>query len=180
MNSHLRAVPTLDRPQPVPTITIRELSRADANEIIDFFEGLPADDRFFRFFRPMPVYPPSMLDFLVDIDGVDHMAVGAYDGQRCLGVARCVRQTDRPDTAEVAVSVAAEARRCGLARRMLDALSPVAAEQEVDRFEINVHPENRKAVKLFRSLGFATAFEDGTIVGSRSVIDPANQLALAA
>ena len=150
-------------------LLVRELTTADRDHVIAVFETLSDQDRFFRFFRPMPTYSSSILQLLTAMDGADHVAVGAFVGPTCVGVARYIRSTHRPSRAEVAVTVSAEMRGRGVARRMLGPLHQLAEKRGVEEFEIYVHPQNRVASRLFASLGFATRFEDGSVVGSCSV-----------
>ena len=162
------------------SVVVRPLDSADRHHIVGLFEDLDDRDRYFRFFRPMPAYPRSVIDLLTAMDGRDHVAVGAFDGETCIGVARYVRSARRPERAEIAVTVAAAHRGHGVAKQMIEALGHIADRNGIERFEINVHPENRGASALFRSLGFRTAFDDGTIVGSRAVRPVPDDLGLAA
>ncbi len=172
-NLHLITTTDLDRAEP---IVVRELGPADRAAVIELFEGLSDADRYYRFLRPMPSYPPSMVRLLTAMDGVDHIAVGAIDpGGRALGVARFVRYSGRPDTADLAVTVAGAARGRGLARRLIEAAADAAGSVGIVELTIDVHPQNRPALALFRSLGFELHFDDGTIVGRRAVestLDP--------
>ena len=163
--------PTLPDPTLPDPIVIRELSGADRPRIEGLFNGLSDQDRYYRFFRPMPTYPASVIDLLTAMDGIGHVAVGAFDGDRCAGVARFVRSGRRPTTAEVAVTVSAHYRGRSIARRMVERLDDLAADRGIEELEILVHPSNRPAAGLFRSMGFTLAVEDGTIVGHRPVGD---------
>ncbi len=164
-------------------ITVRQLGPDDRHHIEAVFTELSDQDRYYRFLRPMPTYPPAVMDLLTAMDGHDHVAVGAFVGSTCVGVARFIRSSRRPTSAEVAVTVSGRCRGRGLARRMIAQLDDLAAERDLDRFEIYVHPENRRAARLFRSLGFHLAYEDGTLEGERPVLSghpAAAALALAA
>lgn len=154
---------------PTRPFAFRQLTSHDRHHVEALFDGLSDQDRYFRFFRPMPTYPASLLDLLSGMDGVGHVAVGAFDGQACVGVARFIRSTRQPGRAEVAVTVAGTHRGCGLARRMVQSLDQLAADRGIDEFEVLVHPSNRAAARLFRSMGFTMALEDGSVVGHRPV-----------
>lgn len=154
---------------PIRPFTFRQLTGDDRDHIEAVFDGLSDQDRYYRFFRPMPTYPASVLELLTGMDGVGHVAVGAFDGDTCVGVARFIRSTRRPESAEVAVTVAGTHRGCGLARRMVESLNELAADRGIGEFEVLVHPSNRAAARLFRSMGFAMALEDGSVIGHRPV-----------
>jgi len=148
---------------------IRQLTDRDHHHIEAVFESLSDQDRYFRFLRPMPTYPASVMELLTGMDGVGHVAVGAFDQDRCVGVARFVRSQRQPGTAEVAVTVSGSHRGRGVARRMVEALDVLGAERGVEVFEVLIHPSNRSAARLFRSMGFTMALEDGSVVGHRPV-----------
>ncbi|MEM9565475.1 MAG: GNAT family N-acetyltransferase [Actinomycetota bacterium] len=160
-------------------IEVRQLGETDAHHIEGLFNGLSDQDRYFRFFRPMPTYPTAVMDLLTGMDGIDHVAVGAFVDGTCAGVARFIRSTRRPTVAEVAVSVADGHRGMGLARRLVAALDVLAVDRDIERFEIYVHPGNRPAAQLFRSLGFTLVLDSGTLEGERRVgaAEPAPALA---
>lgn len=172
MSLLLESTPDADAPHRCPSserITVRQLTIQDDHHITAVFEALSDQDRYYRFFRPMPTYPASVMDLLTGMDGIGHVAVGAFDRGRCVGVARFVRSQRRQDSAEVAVTVSDTHRGCGVARRMVEVLDDLATERGVEEFEVLVHPANRSAASLFRSMGFAMALEDGTVVGHRPV-----------
>ncbi len=160
-------------------IEVRQLGEADGEHIEGLFTGLSDQDRYYRFFRPMPAYPRAVMELLTGMDGIDHVAVGAFADGTCAGVARFIRSTRRPTVAEVAVSVAEAHRGRGLARRLVAALDVLAVDRHIERFEIYVHPANRPAAQLFRSLGFTLVLDSGTLEGERPVgaIQPAPALA---
>ncbi len=152
-----------------PITVSRELTTADGEAVIELLEALSPQDRFYRFFRAMPFYPQALLELLTDIDGVDHLAVGAFEGDTCIGVARCIRFANRPAVAELAVTVSPHHRGRGLASRLIAEVEALAAERDIAVIEIDVHPENRGAVMLFRSLGFALRFDSGGLTGTRTL-----------
>lgn len=151
------------------TTTIRELSPSDRSDLRSLLEGLSPEDRHRRFLRAMPRIPESVIDALSAIDGHDHVAVGAFEGDRLVGVARFVRLPDEPATAEVAVTVAATHRRAGLGRRLIESLVSMAPERDIDTLEVQIDPANLPARSLAGSLGFRFAFDGHEIVGRRDV-----------
>lgn len=161
-------------------LMVRELGPDDADQIIAVFEGLSDHDRYTRFFRPMPTYPAATLELLTGMDGVRHVAVGAFDGDRCVAVARFVATARRPSVAEVAVTVAASHRGRGLAGRLVATLGPLAAARGITEFEVDVLPTNRAAASLFRNAGFRMRFDSGSLVGHRAALGSPGELSTAA
>lgn len=67
------------------------------------------------------------------------------------------------------MTVSGAHRGRGVARRMVESLDELAVERGIEEFEVLVHPANRPAANLFRSMGFAMALDDGSVVGRRPV-----------
>ncbi len=164
MSTELLAPPALTAP-----VHIMELDKNDSDHVIGVFESLSEFDRYYRFFRSMPVYSSAVLDMLTGMNGTDHVAVGAFSGGVCVGVARYIKPAGREGVAELAVVVSAPARGHGLARRMLSALDAPARINGIAEYEVFVHPQNRPGLSLFRSLGFELTFNDGAFEGTMAV-----------
>ena len=71
------------------------------------WEAFGESSRYRRFMMPKQHLEPDDLEFLTEVDHVDHEAIGAVDPRTGagLGVARYVRHAERPDAAEAAVAV---------------------------------------------------------------------------
>ncbi|MFO0663536.1 MAG: GNAT family N-acetyltransferase [Polyangiaceae bacterium] len=90
----------------------------------------------------------EMLRYLTEVDGWDHVAlvatVDSLDLKQELGVgiARFIRLTSAPNTAEAAVTVDAAMRRRGLAKLLLGALGKLALERGIEHFRAYVLEDN--------------------------------------
>jgi len=95
-----------------------------------------------------------MLRYLTEIDHDDHEALIAIDeatGQ-ALGVARYVREVERPDAAEVAVTVVDDWQGRGLGTLLLDALSARARDEGVTSFTAVILATNDEMIHLVEHL----------------------------
>ena len=151
------------------TITLRQLTPGDRKHVRTLFEGLDTHDRMMRFLQPMPRMPDRHIARLSSMDGIGHVAVGAFDGERCVGIARYIRLRNTPGRAEMAVTVASDCRRRGLARRMLGWLEWHADQSGVSEFEVTIAGVNAPAAALARSLGFTLRVQSGELTGVRPV-----------
>ncbi len=152
-------------------LTVRPLTPEDRRHLLALLATLSPEDRYRRFLTTMPTIPDRVVDALAAVDGVDHLAVGAFDGDRCVAIGRAVRFPGRPGAAEVAATVSAGYRRRGLATRLLRELAEPALASGIERFELLAAADNRPAIALAKSLGFRLGFDGGHVTGSLAVRD---------
>lgn len=140
---------------------IRPLGPDDRPFLIACFERLSADSRRLRFLGAKPALTKQDLAFLTDIDGCQHIALGAERldprGEVCepLGVARCIRLTPGSDTGEIAIAVIDVAQGHGLGTHLLTHLAQAAHAQGIRRFRCEVLAENTGMRALAAGLGGA-------------------------
>src|SRR5689334_9186419 len=87
------------------------------------FERLSPESRYARFLAPKTSLSDDELRYLCEIDHESHFAIGALrDGEAGsttpvgLGIARFIRLSDPPDTAEAAITVADDVQHQGLGK----------------------------------------------------------------
>jgi GNAT superfamily N-acetyltransferase len=98
------------------------------------------------------------LAFFTEIDHVDHEAIGALDpvtGQG-VGVARYVRDRERPHVAEAAVTVVDSWQHRGLGGKLLRRLCARATENRIRVFSASLLATNDAMLTLFERLGDVT------------------------
>jgi RimJ/RimL family protein N-acetyltransferase len=125
------------------------LEQSDREALRRLFFRLSPETLYRRFHSPIVRPEQTQPDRLLDIDHHDREAVVAVVGQEIVGVARYVRRRGT-DSAEVALVVADDWHRQGLATRMLGALHERAKEEGVQRFTLTMQADNRKVLQLFR------------------------------
>lgn len=169
-------------------VSLRPLRDGETEPVLEVFEGLSPTSRYLRFLTPMPRLPSTMLRSLTRLDRWDRVAWGVRSDHHWVGLGQYVRLSEDPSTAELALSVVDTHHRRGLGRLLVETLAAVAAASGVRECGWLAHPENSKALALFRSLGADSALAGGVWEGRLSlpcsintgVIDPAQIVRLAA
>lgn len=136
-------------------VRIRQGRRSDRELLLRGFRRLSSESRYRRFLAPMPRLPEATVRHLTDIDHHDHEAMIALDeqGTEALGVARYVRDPERPDAAEVAVTVVDDRQGRGLGTLLLEVISARAREEGVRTFTAWMLARNQEMMDLFQRLG---------------------------
>lgn len=149
-------------------VVIRELTPRDAPVLAEVFERLSPESRDLRFLGAKSRLSSNDLEYLTDVDGHAHAALGALDAVtgEGVGVARFVRVDPDAPVAEVAVTVVDGWQRRGLGTLLLERLSERARAEGIDRYTALVSGENRAVVGLLDGIGarvLATNASAGTI-----------------
>jgi GNAT superfamily N-acetyltransferase len=134
------------------------------------FERLSNESRYTRFLTPKSQLSESELEYLTELDGYHHFAIGAElagaerDGEG-MGVARCVRLLDEPHTGEAAVTVVDEFQGEGLGSILLRRLVAAARERDIDNFRATLFVENIPMRRLLEDVGPVEVIErNGPVV----------------
>jgi GNAT superfamily N-acetyltransferase len=132
------------------------VTHRDAPTLAEGFRRLSEESRRLRFLSPKPTLSRSELQYLTEVDGHDHEALGAIDpltGQG-VGIARFVRDQEDPTSAEAAITVADEWQRRGVGRLLLERLSDRARAEGITHFSALVSGDNRGMQALIARLGY--------------------------
>ncbi len=129
-------------------------SGADRDLLLKGFERLSPESRYRRFLMPTPELSPDMVRYLTEVDHHDHEAIIATDeaNREGLGVARYVRDPERPDTAEVAVTVIDDWQGKGLGTLLLETLSARARQEGIRSFTALMLATNETMMDVLRHL----------------------------
>jgi acetyltransferase len=153
-------------------ILLRPIEAADKARISAALGRLSQETIRRRFLAAKPTFSTSELRYLTEVDGHNHLALAAVladDPEALVGVARCVRLPDAPDTAEFAIVVADayQGRRLGtlLARELADAARAVG----IRRFAATMLSDNTAVRRLMATISAQLQLErlDG---GVREVV----------
>ncbi len=136
-------------------VRVRQGRSSDGELLLRGFQRLSPESRYRRFLAPMPALSEAAVRRLTDIDHHDHEAMVALDeqGAEALGVAHYVRDPERPEAAEVAVTVIDDWQGRGLGTVLLDAISARAREEGISTFTAWMLARNQQMMDLFRRLG---------------------------
>ena len=147
-------------------VLIRPVRRADAPLLADGFTRLSARSRRLRFLTPKTELSPAELRYFTDVDHHDHEALGALDRAdgRGVGIARYVRDTGDPQSAEIAVTVVDDWQGRGLGAELLARLSGRARTEGIRRFTALVSADNAAMAALLRSVSASPVHREyGTV-----------------
>lgn len=141
-------------------LLFRPIQPHDRRRIAEGFERLSPESRYRRFFHGIDHLSEKDLDYLTEVDRVDHDAWVALlkdvEHQPGVGVARWVRLRDDPATAEAAVTVIDDYQGKGIGKTLLWLTMHGAIEQGIRAIRAVVMAENDGAIALVRGLGAMT------------------------
>jgi RimJ/RimL family protein N-acetyltransferase len=98
-----------------------------------------------RFLAAKPSFSTSELRYLTEVDGRNHLALAAVladDPEALVGVARCVRLPDAPETAEFAIVVGDPFQGRGLGTLLARELAGAARAAGIRRFAATMLSDN--------------------------------------
>lgn len=136
-------------------VRLRFIRPQDKALLVTGLHRLSDDSRHKRFLGPKPRFSSSELRYLTEIDGRDHVAIVAvapHDPETLLGVARFVRDPERPEEAEAAIVIADHLQGMGLGRTMGLMLAEEARSRGIERFTATLLGTNVAAHRLFAAI----------------------------
>jgi len=139
-------------------VLVRAVRSEDKPLFARGWERFGEESRYRRFMGAKRRLTTSELAFFTELDHVDHEAIGALDPESGagLGVARYMRDADRPHAAEAAVSVIDAMQGRGLGRVLLTRLTYRAAQNGIRCFTASLLTSNHSMLRLFEKLGKVT------------------------
>lgn len=149
------------------SVRVRPLRRSDAPALGRAVEQLSDQSRYRRFHSASPL-SEKMLHHLTNIDHHDHEAfIALAPGSEIVGVARCIRDPEAAETAELAILVVDGWQRRGLGTLLVGELAARAAELGISQFTADILAENAPTLALAHSLGETQLTQRGTTVAAR-------------
>ncbi|MFC4948373.1 GNAT family N-acetyltransferase [Pseudonocardia sp. GCM10023141] len=158
-------------------VQTRQVQPRDAPALAAAYENLGEQSRYRRFFTLIPELSGTVLTAATDVDHHDHEAFVATPllgtpAERDQIVAECrfVRYADRPDTADLAVTVVDSWQGRGLGTALLDRLSERASELGIAYFTAEVLAENKAMLAMLPALGTVETESFGPVVSAHIAI----------
>ncbi|MEV7782646.1 GNAT family N-acetyltransferase [Kitasatospora sp. NPDC088351] len=153
------------------TARIRPITPADAGRLVEFYEQVSDQSKYFRFFAPYPRLSDKDVRRFTHHDFVNRVGLAVVIRDRFIATVRYDRidADGRPSItgtdAEVAFLVQDAHQGRGVASALLEHIAAVAQERGIRRFQAEVLPENRKMVKVFTDAGYTQhrSFADGVV-----------------
>ena len=130
-------------------VSLAQLERSDGEALRRLFFRLSPETVYRRFHSPIVRPEQARPERLLDIDHHDREAVVAVVDGEIVGVARYARWRDT-DKADLAVVVADDWQRQGVATRMLSGLADLALAAGIETFTATVQGDNQRALGLLR------------------------------
>jgi len=149
-------------------VAIRQVQPKDAALLAGGFARLSPESRHSRFLAIKAELNPAELDYFTEVDHHHHEALGALsrlDG-RGLGIARYIRDPERPEVAEIAITIVDDWQGRGLGTELLRRLADRAYEEGITHFTALVASDNLAVVRLLKRIGVdvrPTSFEPGAV-----------------
>jgi RimJ/RimL family protein N-acetyltransferase len=135
-------------------IVIRPIEPDDAPRLREVWDGMSELTRRRRFLAPANEVSDEDVRYLVEVDHRRHEALLALDEDgRGIAVARYVRAPRDRTTAELAVVVADDWHRRGVATALLDRLSERARENGIEHFSAIVSEDNDVVLSALERAG---------------------------
>jgi len=159
-------------------VRLRLVRPGDKDVLRTGFDRLSPEARYARFLAPKSSLSEEELRYLCEVDHENHVAIGAVlDGDATsapvgLGIARFIRLSDPPNTAEAAIAVADEAQHRGLGRLLFLRLLGAATERGIERFRCEVLGSNSGMAGLLAQISPDRSVEVGSGVMSIEIALP--------
>ena len=162
-------------------ILVRRLLPTDRQELAHRYLELSPEARRLRFFNAPNHLSDRLLDYLMDVDGVDRSALVAFavddEGTPGVGIARYSRSREDPTMAEAAVTVLDAYQNRGIATVLLLRLADEARLNGISTFTASVMWENSALLDGLRAFGAeVTPSEPGVASVQIPLPEPAVEL----
>lgn len=139
------------------SLQLRHLRKVDREQMKAFFARCSTEAIRFRFLSSIKAPSDSLLKYLVEVDGLRHVALivshGIAGDEKIVAEGRYVVSNERSDTADIAFLVVDEWQRRGIAMLLLHQLMKIACRNGVTHFSADVLADNRAMITLFRKTG---------------------------
>jgi GNAT superfamily N-acetyltransferase len=133
------------------SVCVRPLRADDGERLRRLFFRLSPLSVYRRFMSPLPAPREEGLRRLLDVDHCEREALAALDGDDIVAVARYARLPGS-ESADIAVVVADDWQRDGLAHLLLERLARLATTHGIGHFQATVLGDNAPALQLVHSL----------------------------
>jgi len=136
-------------------VAVRPIEPGDKPLLVDGLRLLSPESQYQRFLSPKPSFSRGELRYLTEVDGIDHVALIAVEAENpshIVGVARFVRDRERPDTAEFAIVVGDPYQGQGAGRALARMLVDEAQARGVRRFTATTLADNAPVQRIIASI----------------------------
>lgn len=133
-------------------VRVRPIRPDDDGLLVDFFDRLGPQSRFFRFFEVLESLPPEQVEHFTHVDYENRMALVVLAEDTMVGVGRYDR--DEQGVATVVLAVADDHQGRGIGTSLLQLLTAHARQNGIRAFQAKVLPENTRILRVLRNAGY--------------------------
>ena len=155
-------------------VEIRALKPADREGLAASVRRTSEETRYRRFFAPKRSFSEKEIEFYLNVDFVNHVALVAVldEGGRPVIVGGGRYIVSEPGSAEVAFAVDDPHQGLGIATRLMKHLIAIARAAGLRELVAEVLPENNAMLKVFERCGLtATTRREGGVVHVTMALD---------
>lgn len=132
----------------------RPIQPSDKDLLQSGFRQLSDKAKFLRFSSIDNKLSNFQLNYLTEVDGINHVAWGVLDvsGETPIpvGIARFIRIKDNPDAAEIGITVTDSYQKRGIGKLLFILMNIIAGHRDVKRLRYHVLSENRSVLKYLK------------------------------
>jgi RimJ/RimL family protein N-acetyltransferase len=136
-------------------MVVRPIEPGDKPLLVNGLRLLSPESQYRRFLSPKPRFTAGELRYLTEVDGTDHVALIAVEAENpshVVGVARFIRDRERPDMAEFAIVVGDRYQGQGAGRALAGLLVDEARARGIRRFTATTLADNAPVQRLIASI----------------------------
>ena len=137
------------------TVTVRALRPTDAEALVAF--GREIAPAAIRSHERSPTASAGGSTDMIAADGDHQVVLTAWAGSTLVGLSSYVRDTGRPDRAEVTFAVSPQFQGRGIATLLLETLARIARPRDIQIFDAFVPQSNRSMLSVFYDSGFTVS-----------------------
>ncbi len=137
-------------------VEFRLIGPQDRKRYLKGFKRISTKTNIHRFHTFKTGFTETELDYLLNIDNVHHLAIGAIDCKKKgigIGLARYINQADKPDRAEAALTIIDEYQGRGLGTLLYRALMDEAFNNGIRTLNNVIMKDNRAMLHILEQMG---------------------------
>ncbi|MET7924327.1 GNAT family N-acetyltransferase [Streptomyces sp. NPDC005349] len=133
---------------------LRPVRPDDADRLVAFVGGLSRATLAYRTLGPVVRVRDDVIRSGARVDFLNELALVALAGDEIAGLVRYVRDTDRPDHAEVTFTIRDDHQSEGFGRLLLEHIAAAARDRGIRVLEADVLADNTRMINVFRDSGY--------------------------
>ncbi|WP_417622866.1 GNAT family N-acetyltransferase [Parasphingorhabdus sp.] len=148
-------------------ICLRRVRHSDRERIEKGISEMSDQSRYLRFFSGSKTMPPSVVERLASVDGINHLAWGVVnmddDDHPAIAAAHVFREAESSDAGEFAIAVLDPYHGQGVARILMMTMFLDAYCEGLRQLRIDILRDNKKASGLIRAVSAQPVFQEGPV-----------------